>query len=156
MGNQNCSVAGERGAAAVGLLASLLVMGALAVIVLTSLPGSNGTPGLTPGKISVVTGASRSSAGPASTASGAGDDIHYAAVVVCQTDYQAVEAAVSYYQAVKGSLPTSMGSLKSLLHSSVASLYFTIIIDPHRAGVVEVGTTSHSRLPGEGNCAFAG
>jgi hypothetical protein len=143
----------ERGAGALALLASLLVMGAMAVIVLTALPGG-GANVVTPPGLPVVTPGTQTRHGP--TADPALGDIQAAAIVVCETDYQAVAAAVSYYQAEKGSLPTSMGPLRPLLRSPVASLYFTIAIDAHRPGVVEVSTNGHPPTPGEGNCAFAG
>jgi len=145
----------DRGAGALALLASLLVMGALAVIVLTAFPGG-GADVVTPPRLPVVTPVTQTLHGPTTAADPALGDIQAAAIVACQTDYQVVEAAVSYYQVENGSLPTSMGPLRSLLRSPVSSVYFTIIIDPHRAGVVEIGTAGHSPLPGEGNCAFAG
>jgi hypothetical protein len=76
-------------------------------------------------------------------------------VVACQADYQAVEAAVGYYQAENGSLPTSLGALATWLRDPVTSPYFTIAIDPHRAAV-EVGTRGHPVSAGEQNCQYAG
>ena len=146
----------DRGASALGLLVSLLIMGALAVTVLVSLPSSrSGNDGVVkPSPNSVET--ANSSAAMTNAVSNVGADIHAAAVVTCQTDYQAVEAAVGYYQAEHGSLPPSLGSLAVWLRDPVTSPYFSIAIDPHHAGVVEAGTKDHALAPGEQNCQFAG
>jgi hypothetical protein len=144
----------ERGTGAFALMVALVITGVLAVIVLLSLPsgrGSNATPPSSPSSDSA-----QSAVEPGRTASGAGSEIHAAAVATCQADYEAVLAAVSYYQAANGSLPTSLGLLRSWLRDPVSSADFSIAIDPHNPGVVEVGTKARPLAPGEANCNYAG
>jgi hypothetical protein len=131
-------------------------MGGLAVIVMVSLTGSgSGNNEVAKAGSSSVTTAGSSGA-TTTGGSSVGADIAAAAVVTCQTDYQAVEAAVGYYQAEHGLSPASLGALSSWLRDPVTSPYFTIAIDPHHAGVVEVGTKGHPLSPGELNCQYAG
>ena len=146
---------GERGASsALGLVVGILVMGVLAVIVLKSQVG--GVQSLTGPSIQPAAGGTGTTARASGTISGVANDIHKAAVVVCRADYEAVQAAIGYYEVENGSLPTSIGSLSAWLRGSPTSPYFTIAIDPHRPGVVEVGAKGHPLSPGSGNCAFVG
>jgi hypothetical protein len=82
-------------------------------------------------------------------------DIQNAAASTCQADYAAVSAAVSYYQTLNGTPPTSMDGLRSFLKDPVTSTRFTITIDPTHPGVVEVAAGGRPAEPGNGNCLYA-
>jgi N-acetylmuramoyl-L-alanine amidase len=160
---EGSTVTRDRGFGAVGLLVSLLVLGALAAVALVSLPGGGAPnvtlPTATTHAAGKEAGASHAKqVGPVQPAAvpALGNEISSAAVEACRADYSAVEAGVSYYQAENGSLPTGLASLKSLLRGSVASRYFTIAIDPGHPGLVEVGARGHPLAPGEANCSYAG
>ena len=147
---------GDRGGGALGLLLAVVVMGVAGVIVVRSLPGTG------VGNIPALPGVSSTKASggprgvPSTRASGVQADIRAAAVVACKTDFLAVEAAVSYYEAEKGKFPSSLRSVRSWLRDPVQSPYFSISLDSRRPGVVEVGTRGHPLGPGAANCAFAG
>lgn len=49
-----------------------------------------------------------------------------------------------------------MASLQSLLTNPVTSSRFTITIDPHDPGQVDVAAGAHPAQAGDGNCAYAG
>jgi hypothetical protein len=83
-------------------------------------------------------------------------DIETAAAATCQADYAAVSAAVSYYQTLNGTPPSSMDGIRAFLKDSVASSRFAITIDPTHPGVIEVAAGGHPPKPGDGNCVYAG
>jgi hypothetical protein len=80
-------------------------------------------------------------------------DIQAAAAVACRSDYAAVTAAVSEYEALNGKPPTNMAALRPVLTSPANSTEF--IINPTRPGEIEVAAAGHPPQPGDANCAYA-
>ncbi len=137
----------DLGQSLIGLVLVVLILGGMAAVVLGSQGGSGGTRG----------SPSTTLAGGLSASPGlAGKDITAAAATACRADYQAVTQAVSYYQTLNGKLPGDMAALQSLFKDPVTSRYFTISIDTHKPGVVDVGTPGLATQAGDANCAHAG
>jgi hypothetical protein len=135
------------------MLISLMIISALVLLMMRSLVDGGHS-----GVVALPTsngGAGGPRGGAASTTVVVGGYIEGAAVAVCRTDYQAVEAAVEYFQIEYDRLPGNIVEVRRWLSGPTASAAFTILIDPHRAGVVEVGTRGHPVSPGDFNCDFA-
>ena len=60
------------------------------------------------------------------------------------------------YQVLHGKPPGNIAALVSMLRDQITSSYYTITLDPARAGAVEVATPGHPATPGDANCAYAG
>jgi hypothetical protein len=82
-------------------------------------------------------------------------DIQTASAATCQADYAAVSAAVSYYQILYGTPPSSIDRLRPFLKDPVTSSRFIITIDPTHPGVVAVAAGGQPARPGDGNCDYA-
>ncbi len=72
------------------------------------------------------------------------------------SECQAVAAAVEDYQALNKTPPANMAVLQTLLPDPLTSSGFTITIDPHHPGQVDVAAGAHPAQAGDGNCAYAG
>jgi hypothetical protein len=83
-------------------------------------------------------------------------DISEAAQIACRTNYQAVTQAVYEYEVLHGTPPADIAALASMLRGPVTSSYYTITLDPTRAGAVDVATPYHSGTLGDANYAYAG
>jgi hypothetical protein len=137
-----------RGSSLVGLVAALVVMGALTLIMLRSLAGSSTSP-------AVPTVGRSASAAESSVSVGVGSNLSAAAKEACEIDYQAALQAVSEYEQLHDSLPPTISQVQSMLRDALSSSHFTIVMDPGRMGQLEVGTPGHSPTPGDSNCAYA-
>ena len=141
------------GASSLGMLSSLIIISALVLLMMRSLVDGGHGDVVTLPTPNGGTGGPHGDA--ASTSVVVGGYIEAAAVAVCRTDYQAVEAAVEYFQIEYDRLPGSIVEVRRWLSGPTASATFAIVIDPHRAGVVEVVTRGHPISPGDFNCDFA-
>lgn len=137
----------DRGAAALGLLVVLLVLGGLACVVIIAQPGGGSKLGTSTGTASSQLNASSANASTNTSA---------AAEVSCRTDYEIASQAVSYYETLNGHPPKDTADLSTLIKDPLSSPYFTISIDPYLAGQVDVATKGHVSSPGDGNCSYAG
>jgi len=149
----------EGGQSLVALVVVLAVLGGMAAIVVSKVGTSNGVnpeqlPALNlPGSLPASTTATASK--PSSNGVASTSDITAAAAVACRTDYEAVAQAASEYQALYGQRPASMAELQSFLKDPLTSAYFTITIDPHVPGSIEVATPGHPAQAGDSNCEYA-
>ena len=136
---------GERGVGLVVLMLTVLLLGGLAAVALTSLPTtrSESPRGLTS---SVSALAQQKDSG----------QITAAAQQACFANYAALQMAVSAYQVIRGSLPTSAVQLRTYFKGTLATSAFTLTIDPVRPGQVQVATGGHPSADGDGNCRYAG
>ena len=135
----------QQGYGAVGLLVTVVVLGGLAAVVLTALPGS-GTKsphGATPSLPGLATQQPQA-------------QISAAAQEACKANYAALEQAVSFYQAQHGSLPTTIAELQTYFHGTLSTPQFTLTIDPIRPGQIQVQTGKHAASDGNSNCRYAG
>jgi hypothetical protein len=137
-----------RGSSLVGLLAALVVMGALTLVMLRFLTGNSTSP-------SVPTVGSNASTAKSAAPAGLGSDLSVAAKEVCEADYQAAVQAVSEYQELHDSWPSSISQVESMLRDQLSSSHFTIAMYPGRPGQLEVAAPGHSPTPGDSNCAYA-
>ena len=139
------SIPPDAGASAVGLLSALMIVSAIAFAIFALHPGQK---------------SSHASTGSATTIdaspSHASSDISEAAQAACQADYQAVQSAVSEYEALTGRPPTSMSALASIVRDPVSTYFYDITIDPHHPGQIEVATPGRPSRPGEVGCTSAG
>jgi hypothetical protein len=139
----------ESGVGLIGLLISLALIGALAATIPLLADRTSGlasTPGLT-------TPAAGQPAG--GSAGVAGGDVAAAEAAACETNFQAAEAAVSFYEAQTGSPPTATAEVQALLRDPLSSAFFTITIDPTKPGHLEVATRGHPAADGDSNCTAA-
>jgi hypothetical protein len=144
----------DKGAGALGLLATVAVLAAISVAVISSVPGAGTVAGIWHaghggGRLTTPSGSARKTGAALRTVIGS------AAVQACRADYQVVEVAVGYYEAEDGSPPRSVRALDPWLHRARQSPGFNITIDPHHPGLVEVAAEGRSPSPGEANCAYA-
>jgi hypothetical protein len=123
----------EVGSSLLGLLVALVILAGLAVSI----------PLMTAG----------GSSSPKTNAPAAGADINAASVAACQADYAAAQTAVNEYQVQKGSLPTDTNQLQPYLRDSLTNASFSITIDPHHPGRLQVTTPGHSPTDGLTGCA---
>ena len=130
----------------VGLLAVLVILGLTVGIVLAT---QGGNPDRLPGSLPVTLIPGSGAVPPA------GSLIDQAAVAACREDYLAAQTAVEVYQVEHGTLPTSTAQIKGMLRAPLGSRSFSITIDPHRPGTLQVVAGSHPAVDGEGNCAYA-
>jgi hypothetical protein len=79
-----------------------------------------------------------------------------AEAAVCRADYEGLEAAVAEYRLLNGKPPQNVSALQSFLKDPVSSKQFTISLDAHHDGVVEVAAGGRPAAPGDGNCDYAG
>ena len=135
----------DYGVGVIGLLITIGTLGVLAVLAVLSIDSS--TKNVTP-QVPGVTSNSGS-------ASGAGSATRSAAVIACRTDYQAITQAVAYYEERDDHAPTTLAALGSILKDIPSSAFFTISIDPHQAGQVDVATKGFAPIPGDANCSKA-
>ena len=135
----------KSGASAVGLLVTLLVLGGIAGAVFALQPGTKTSPG-------AAKTATTINASPAK----AGSNISQAAQEACQTNYQAVQTAVSAYEALHSQHPATMKELASMIRGPVSTYFYAITIDPHHPGRIDVSTPGHAETPGDAACRFAG
>ena len=149
MGATRTSEQIERGSGLVALLVTLVVLGGLAGVVLTSLPGSGTNP---PRGGSDASGSILGVSTPRVPA----EVSPAASQQACLANYSALQEAVSEYQVEHGSLPTSVTQLSAYFHGSLSTSRFSLAIDPGRPGQVQVQTPGHPTSDGNGNCAFAG
>lgn len=133
----------------IGVLIALLIMGGMAVAVLSASGGSGTTNLPTLSGLTTV-------APPADGASPpAGNAISLAQQSACRTNFSAVQQAVAYYESLNGQAPRNMVDLGSILRSPVSTSAYSITIDPHRPGEIDVSTDGHPAMAGDANCAFA-
>jgi hypothetical protein len=83
-----------------------------------------------------------------SKAKAANTNIAAATVAACQADYAAAQTAVTAYQVQTGSLPATTAQLQPYLRDSLTNANFSITIDPHHPGRLEV--TIPGRAPADG------
>ena len=128
----------------VAALVALLVLGGLATVVLTTLPGSEGgsthqPTGSLPGLVTAHPPA----------------QISTAAEQACEANYLALQQAISVYQVEHRSLPKSLSDLDAYFHGSASTPQFSLTIDPSHPGQVEVQTEGHTSSDGDVNCRYA-
>jgi hypothetical protein len=139
----------QRGAGVIGILVTLLALGALAVAVLMALPSITSSPSKgDPGSAAI---ASLPGGAPPS----AGNDISVASTTACHANFAAAKTAVGVYQAETGALPTTIAEVQNLIRDPLSSDRFTITIDPRHPGELQVATPGHPPADGDINCAFA-
>jgi hypothetical protein len=136
------------------------VLGAVGAIVTTKLGGSSG---VNPEQLPTVTLATpvgpstghNKSTLPATNRRASGSNTSASEALACRADYAAFAQAVSAYVILNGKQPASLSDLQSFVKGSSASSYFTITVNPHLAGQLEVATPGHPAQPGSANCAYA-
>jgi hypothetical protein len=127
-------------------LVALVILGGLGAAALVSQTSGGSAPASQPTAPTII------NASPSKAAT----DIQVAAVITCRSDYGAVVAAVSYYEALNGKPPADMAQLKPIIRQSINSTRFSIRINPAKPGQVEVAAGGHEATPGDGNCGYAG
>jgi hypothetical protein len=140
----------DLGAALLGVLLTLLILGGLAAGLLISLPTTTSSgPNANPGSASVASL-------PGGATPALGNDITAASAVACRANFAAAQTAVGLYHAERGALPTTIGEVQPLLRDPLSTNRFTITIDPSHPGLLEVATPGHPAVDGNANCAYAG
>jgi hypothetical protein len=134
------------GRSLVGLLIALALLGGLGAAALVSQASNGSSQSRQPTAPTTI------NASPSKAAT----DIQVAAVMTCRSNYGAVVAAVSYYEALNGKPPAEMAQLAPIIRQSVSSTHFSITINRAQPGQVEVAAGGHQAAPGDGNCAYAG
>jgi hypothetical protein len=132
------------GVGLLGVLVGVVILAGLAAAVLASQDGSGGDHQAHSSQTTV----------DASPAKGA-TYIYAAARETCLTDYAAAVEAASDFVTLEGRQPATMAELESFYKGSLTSGTFTITVNPHVAGQLEVATPGHPAQPGSANCAFA-
>lgn len=149
MGAPRPSQKSEGASGLVGLLVSLVVLGGLAALVLTALPGSGTKPNrrgsATSGPIAGVSVPQV----PAQVSPAASKQ-------ACLADYSGLQEAVSEYQLQHGSVPTSVTQLAGYFRGTISTSGFSLTVDPGRPGRLQVQTPGHPASDGNGNCSYAG
>jgi hypothetical protein len=127
-------------------LIALGILGGLGATALVSQASSGSAPARQPTAPTIINASPRNAA----------TDIQIAAVITCRTDYGAVTAAVSYYEALHGKPPADMVQLAPIMRDPVKSTRFSITINRDNPGQVEVAAGAHNAVPGDANCVYAG
>jgi hypothetical protein len=127
----------------------LLMLGGLAAAVLISLPSLPGSSS------NATSGTAVLPTSPSGALAAGGNDITAASAQACRANFAAAQTAVDVYQAERGTPPSSIAEVQSLVRDPLSTAHFAITIDPRRPGQLEVATPDHLATDGDINCQYA-